>query len=319
MRDDREISSGKKLRILFSGGEDKRILAACGELKKDAAISPVILGRREAIAKTAKELGIDIQELEVVDIDGSPNFVDIVKAYIEIRNGQVTIEDAHKILRYSNYFGMMMLYKGYVDGFISGSENSVIDVVKPAMRIIGTEPWIEKISGAALMVKGKEAYLMADCFVHMNPDSDTLADVAVETEETARKLGLDPKVAMLSFSTKGSAKHELVNKVTVAAEKAKKMNPSMELDGELQFDAAFVDSVGMKKAPGSNVAGKANVFVFPSLEAANIGYKIGESFGGFQAVGTIIQGLNKPVGVISEDTAPETIVALSRVIARLAR
>lgn len=311
--------AGKKMRILFSGGEDRRILTTCIEMKKEGIITPIILGRRNDVEDTAKKTGIDFRDLDFVDIDGSPNFWDIVKSYMEIRNGQVTVEDAHKILRYTNYFGMMMLYNGYVDGFISGSENSVIDVVKPAMRIIGTESGIERVSGGVLMVKGEEIYLMADCFVHMDPDSDVLADIAVETEETARKLGMEPRIAMLSFSTKGSAKHELVDKVTVAAEKAKSMNPNMELDGELQFDAAFVDSVGKQKAPGSKVAGKANVFVFPSLEAANIGYKIGQSLGGFRAVGTIIQGLKKPVGAICEEADEETIMALAKVIAQLAR
>ena len=310
--------TGERMRILFSGGEDKRILSACIDLEREGILSPVILGRRKDVENTAKEIGIDFQSLDFVDIDGSPNFLDIVKSYMEIRNGQVTVEDAHKILRYSNYFGMMMLFNGYVDAFVSGSENSVIDVVKPAMRIIGTKPGIEKISGGVLMLKEEEAYLMADCFVHMNPDSETLANIAVETEDTARKLGINPKVAMLSFSTKGSAKHELVDKVTRATEMAKSINPSLELDGELQFDAAFVDSVGKKKAPGSNVAGKANVFIFPSLEAANIGYKIGENLGGFKAIGTIVQGLKKPVATVSEEADQEAIIALAKVIAKLA-
>ena len=218
-----------------------------------------------------------------------------------------------------NYFGTMMVYKGYADGLVSGAVGTTADTVRPALQIIKTVPGMSRTSGAFFMLRDDEMYLMADCAINIDPNSDDLAEIAVASDKTARQFGMEPKIAMLSFSTKGSASHELVDKVANATAKALEMNPELQLDGELQFDAAFVPSVGEKKAPDSKVAGHANVFVFPSLEAGNIGYKIGQRFGGFEAVGPVLQGLNSPVNDLSRGCNEEEVISLAKVTAAQAK
>ena len=182
---------------------------------------------------------------------------------------------------------------------VSGAVHSTGSTVRPALQIIKTKPNAHRISGAFLMQKGDQRYIFADCAINIELDADTMAEVAVQSAETAKIFGIDPKVALLSFSTKGSAKGEMVTKVAEATEKVHEMEPDLPADGEMQFDAAVVPSVGELKAPGSKVAGHANVFIFPSLEAGNIGYKIAQRFGGFTAVGPILQGLNAPIADLS--------------------
>ncbi len=310
---------GKNARIVFPEGQDKRILGACARLSEEGIITPVVLGKRSEVEATAKEIGVDLSKLEFVEIDTSDKFDELVEAFVERRKGKATLEDAQKILKTPNYFGTMMVFKGYADGLVSGAAGTTADTVRPALQIIKTVPGMSKTSGAFFMVRGDEMYLMADCAINIDPDADDLAEIAVASDKTARQFGMDPKIAMLSFSTKGSASHELVDKVTQATEKAHKMNPDMALDGELQFDAAFVPAIGEKKAPGSEVAGHANVFVFPSLEAGNIGYKIGQRFGGFDAIGPVLQGLNSPVNDLSRGCNEDEVVSLAKVTAAQAK
>ena len=198
---------------------------------------------------------------------------------------------------------------------VSGAVHATGDTVRPALQIIKTKPGSHRISGAFIMQKGEERYVFADCAINIELDAPTMAEVASQSAETAKLFGIDPKVAMLSFSTKGSAKGDMVTKVAEATKLAKEANPDLAIDGELQFDAAFVPSVGELKAPGSDVAGHANVFIFPSLEAGNIGYKIAQRFGGFEAIGPVLQGLNAPVADLSRGTDEEAVYKVALITA----
>ena len=319
IKDITEKLKGKDARIVFPEGEDKRILGACARLAEEGVVKPVVLGKKSEVEATAKEIGVDLSALEFVDIEKSDKFDELCEAFVERRKGKVAPEDAKNILMTPNYFGTMMVYKGYADGLVSGAVGTTADTVRPALQIIKTVPGMSRTSGAFFMLRDDEMYLMADCAINIDPNSDDLAEIAVASDKTARQFGMEPKIAMLSFSTKGSASHELVDKVANATAKALEMNPELDLDGELQFDAAFVPSVGEKKAPDSKVAGHANVFVFPSLEAGNIGYKIGQRFGGFEAVGPVLQGLNSPVNDLSRGCNEDEVISLAKVTAAQAK
>lgn len=301
--------------IVFPEGEDERILAAAVKLNNEKVLKPVVLGKLAEIEATAKAENINIEGLEIIDPETSNNIDELVEKFVERRKGKVDEAGAREILKDPNYFGTMLVYAGKAQGMVSGAVHTTGETVRPALQIIKTKPGFSRTSGSFLMLKGEEKYLMADCAINIELDEDGLAEVAVISEETARLFGIDPKVAMLSFSTKGSASHDLVTKVANATEKAKKLNPEMKVDGELQFDAAFVPAVGAKKAPGSEVAGNANVFIFPSLEAGNIGYKIAQRFGGFEAVGPILQGLNSPVNDLSRGCNTDEVYSLAIITA----
>ena len=306
---------GKKPTIVFPEGNDRRVLRAAIRLYEEGDIKPIVLGNRKEIDTLAKNEGLELKGLEVIDPERYDRFEAMVHAFVARRAGKVTIEDAREILKNPNYFGTMLIYLSQADGMVSGAIHTTGDTVRPALQIIKTKEGVSRVSGAMIMIKGDEMLLMADCAINPDLDEDSLAELAVVSEKTARQFGMDPKVAMLSFSTKGSAKHERVDIVRNATEKAKKMNPDMVIDGEMQFDAAYVESVGAQKAPDSPIKGDANVFIFPSLEAANIGYKIGQRLGGYEAVGPILQGLNKPVNDLSRGTSEDEVYALAIITA----
>ncbi|KXO15955.1 phosphate acetyltransferase [Peptoniphilus sp. GNH] len=309
----------KGAKIVFPEGADRRILSACKRLKEEGVIEPIVLGKKAEVEKMAEELKIDLSKLNFRDPETDPEFESLSQAFFERRKGKVTIEEAKEILKNPNYFGTMLVFTEKADGMVSGAVGTTGDTVRPALQIIKTKPGISKVSGSFIMIRGQERYLMADCAINIDPTEDDLAQSAIASKETAKKFGIDPKIAMLSFSTKGSASHPFVDKVVNATKKALEMDPSLVLDGELQFDAAFVESVGAKKAPGSKVAGHANVFIFPSLEAGNIGYKIAQRFGGFEAIGPILQGLNKPVNDLSRGCNEDEVVALAKITAAQAK
>ncbi|MHC5099629.1 phosphotransacetylase, partial [Peptoniphilus genitalis] len=209
----------------------------------------------------------------------------------------------------------MLVYMEKAKGLVSGAAHTTADTVRPALQIIKTKPGYKRCSGAFIMIRNEELYLMADCAINTDLDAEGLAEVAVVSNETAKQFGIDPKVAMLSFSTHGSASHERVTMVAEAAKMAAERNPEMAVDGELQFDAAFIERVAKKKAPDSKVAGHANVFIFPNIEAGNIGYKLAQYFGGFKAVGPILQGLNAPVNDLSRGCVEDEAYALAIITA----
>lgn len=306
---------GKNVRIVLPEGKEPRILEAASRLHKEGILVPVLVGSVDAIKAVAAEKNIDIEGVKIVDPANYDEFDAMVDSFVERRKGKATVEDAKKKLLDENYFGTMLTYMGKVDGMVSGAVHSTGDTVRPALQIIKTKPGVSRTSGAFVMMKGDTRYIFGDCAINIELDAEGLAGVAVESAKTAKMFGIDPKVAMLSFSTKGSAKHDLATKVEEATKLAHELDPELELDGELQFDAAIVESVGNQKAPGSKVAGHANVFIFPSLEAGNIGYKIAQRLGGFEALGPILQGLNKPITDLSRGCNAEDVYKLSIITA----
>lgn len=292
---------GQNKTIVFPEGEDKRVLGAAVRLQNDGLIKPILLGKRADIEKTAKDNDWDISALSILDPAEYPeeDKKAMFDALLERRKGKNTPEQVTEMLKDVSYFGTMLVYMGKADGMVSGAVHSTGSTVRPALQIVKTKPGAHRISGAFLMIKGDQRYIFADCAINIELDAPTMAEVAVQSADTAKLFGIDPKVALLSFSTKGSAKGDMVTKVAEATKKVHEMAPDLPADGELQFDAAFVPEVGELKAPDSKVAGHANVFVFPSLEAGNIGYKIAQRFGGFTAVGPILQGLNAPIADLS--------------------
>lgn len=304
-----------KPEIVFPEGDDPRILRAAIRLNEDGDIKPIVLGDKKELEALAEKEGVKLGDLEILDPANYEAKDEMVKAFVERRKGKATEAQAAEILKDHNYFGTMLIYMGKAKGLVSGAAHTTADTVRPALQIIKTKEGYNRCSGAFIMLRGEEMYLMADCAINIDLDAEGLAEVAVVSNETARQFGMDPKIAMLSFSTKGSASHERVTMVAEATKMAKEKNPDMAIDGELQFDAAFVESVAKKKAPGSEVAGHANVFVFPNIEAGNIGYKIAQRFGGFEAIGPILQGLNAPVNDLSRGCVEDEVYSLAIITA----
>ncbi|WP_020154453.1 phosphate acetyltransferase [Caldibacillus debilis] len=307
---------GKNKRIVFPESSDERILKAACRLSEEKLLIPVLIGNRQEIEKQAVELGLSLDGTETVDPAGYGDMEGLVEKFVERRKGKITVEEARRLLREDvNYFGTMLVYAGQADGLVSGAAHSTADTVRPALQIIKTKPGVNKTSGAFIMVRGEEKYVFADCAINIVLDSRDLAEIAVESAKTAKIFGIEPKVAMLSFSTKGSARSPETEKVIEAVKIAKEMQPDLVIDGEFQFDAAFVPSVAKRKAPDSVIQGDANVFIFPSLEAGNIGYKIAQRLGNFEAIGPILQGLNAPVNDLSRGCNEEDVYKLALITA----
>lgn len=306
---------GKNLRIVFPEATDERILKAAVRLQQENLVEPVFLGAAEEIQKAALAAGVTTSQIKILDPNNYSDFEQMVDAFVERRHGKNTKEQAQKMLRDPNYFGTMLVFLGQVDGMVSGAVHPTGDTVRPALQIIKVKPGLTRTSGAFIMQKDDQRYLFADCAININPNSQELAEIAVTSAKTAQLFDIDPKVALLSFSTKGSAKSDEVTKVAEAAKLAQQMDPDLALDGELQFDAAFVPKVAQQKAPNSAVAGQATVFVFPELQSGNIGYKIAQRFGGFEAIGPVLQGLNKPVSDLSRGCNEEDVYKLSLITA----
>ncbi|WP_066056946.1 phosphate acetyltransferase [Robertmurraya korlensis] len=311
----KEKVSGQNMKIVFPEGLDERIISAAGRLAEENVLTPILVGNIEAIEAKAKELGASLEKAEIYDPSQFAMMDELVASFVERRKGKVSEEDARKILLDENYFGTMLVYSNKADGLVSGAAHSTADTVRPALQIIKTKEGVRKTSGVFVMVREDEKYVFADCAINISPDAQDLAEIAVESAKTARMFDIEPRVAMLSFSTKGSAKSPETEKVSAAVQEAKLRDPLLVLDGEFQFDAAFVPSVAKKKAPDSVIQGDANVFVFPSLEAGNIGYKIAQRLGNFEAVGPILQGLNRPVNDLSRGCNEEDVYKLSLITA----
>ena len=306
---------GKNVRIVLPEGKEPRILQATKRLVKETDVIPVLLGKPEKIKIYLEIEGIH-EGYEVIDPDHYDKFDDMVASLVERRNGKITEEEATRLLSEDvNYFGVMLVYMGLVDGMVSGALHSTAATVRPALQIIKTRPNVTRTSGAFLMVRGTERYLFGDCAININPDAEALAEIAINSAITAKMFGIEPKIAMLSYSSKGSGFGENVDKVVAATKRAHELRPDLEIDGELQFDAAFHPETAALKAPGSKVAGHATVFIFPSIEAGNIGYKIAERLGGFSAVGPVLQGLNKPVNDLSRGCSSDDVYNLTLITA----
>lgn len=305
----------QKKRIVFPEAMDERILKAASRLAEESQVAPILIGNEEKVKQKATAVEANIVNCEIIDPDKYDKFDDMVQSFVERRKGKATEEDARKLLKDENYFGTMLVYMNEADGLVSGAAHSTADTVRPALQIIKTKEGVKKTSGVFIMVRGDEKYVFADCAINIAPTSEDLAEIAVESAVTANLFGIEPRVAMLSFSTKGSAKSPETEKVETAIHLAKEKNNELVIDGEFQFDAAFVPEVAKKKAPDSPIQGDANTFIFPSLEAGNIGYKIAQRLGNFEAVGPVLQGLNRPVNDLSRGCNEEDVYKLALITA----
>ncbi|MCE5034595.1 phosphate acetyltransferase [Staphylococcus cohnii] len=315
-----EKLSGKNVKIVLPEGEDERVLTAATQLQSTDYVTPVLLGNETNVNALAKDKGLDISNLEIIDPETSELKQELVSAFVERRKGKATEAQAQEMLKDVNYFGTMLVYTGKAEGLVSGAAHSTGDTVRPALQIIKTKPGVTKTSGIFFMIKGEEQYIFGDCAINPTLEAQDLAEIAVESAKSAQSFGMSPRVAMLSFSTKGSAKSDDVEKVsnavTLAQEKVETDQlKDVVIDGEFQFDAAIVPEVAKKKAPDAQIQGDANVFIFPSLEAGNIGYKIAQRLGGYDAVGPVLQGLNSPVNDLSRGCSIEDVYNLSIITA----
>lgn len=303
--------SGNRIKIVFPEGTDRRVLRASVRLSETDYVHPIVLGSKDEIQELANSEGVDIEGLELIDPTVSDLTEELVQALVERRKGKLNEAEARELLKTVNYFGTMLVFTGKADGLVSGAAHSTADTVRPALQIIKTKPGVSKTSGIFFMSRDEELYVMGDCAINPTLTAEELAEVATETVLTAQRFGMTPKVALLSFSTKGSAVTPETEKVALATEIAQKNLPDIMIDGEFQFDAAFVPSVAEKKAPDSALKGDANVFIFPSLEAGNIGYKMAQRLGGFEAYGPILQGLNAPVNDLSRGCSEDEVFNLA--------
>ena len=313
----REKIVSKNVRIVFPEGNDERVVRAAARLKFEGLIEPIILGDATEVRNLLTKLGFADQDYTIINPEDYTDFEHMKQEFVEIRKGKATIEDAEQLLKDVNYFGVMLVKLGLADGMVSGAIHSTADTVRPALQIIKTKPGISRTSGVFLMNRETtdQRLIFADCAINIEPDEQELAEIAINTPDTAKIFDIDPKIAMLSFSTKGSAKASQVEKVQEATRIAKELRPEITLDGELQFDAAFVPTTAKIKAPESDVAGQANVFIFPDLQSGNIGYKIAQRLGMFDAIGPILQGLNMPVNDLSRGSSAEDIYKLAIITA----
>ncbi|WP_257347527.1 phosphate acetyltransferase [Pseudalkalibacillus decolorationis] len=301
--------------IVFPEGNDERVLEAAARLANEKIIKPILIGNTDLVRESFIKTGVNLDHVDIISPETYEGFDELVNLFMKRRKGKVNEPEAREILQDVNYFGTMLVYTGRADGLVSGASHSTADTVRPALQIIKTKEGIKRTSGAFLMVKKEERYVFADCAININPSASDLAEIATASAETARVFAIDPKVAMLSFSTKGSAKSDETDKVVETVQMLDELEVDFPYDGELQFDAAFVPEIAAKKAPNSALTGKANVFVFPGLESGNIGYKMVQRLGGFEAIGPILQGLNKPVNDLSRGCNSEDVYKLALITA----
>ena len=320
----RENAKTANKRIVLPEGEEERTLKAAETILGEGIAQLVLIGNPDTIKAEAEKFGLkNIQKAEIVNPKTFENKQQYAELMAQIRGSKgMTVEKALKQLDSPYYLGTLMIKAGHADGMVAGAICSTADTIRPALQYIKTAPGVSTVSGAFVVVVKDKNYgqdgvlLFADCAVNIAPNAEQLADIAIISAKTAKALaGIDPKVAMLSFSTKGSAQHEMVDKVTEATKIAQERAPELEIDGELQADAAMVQKVADLKAPGSKVAGNANVLVFPSLEAGNIGYKLVQRLAGADAVGPILQGMAAPVNDLSRGCYVEDIVNMVAITA----
>lgn len=309
-------------KIVFTEGTDARILEASARLLSGTFLTPVLVGNPDAVAAAAEDAGFNIRGAEIIDPENFAEMDKMVATLVELRKGKVDDAQAHTLLRQGNYFGTMLVKMGYADALLGGATYSTADTVRPALQIIKTKPGSKMVSSCFILVRpsatgDREVLAMGDCAINIKPNEDELVEIALQTANTAREFGMDPKVAFLSYSTMGSGKGEDVDKMRNAFVKARAAAPELAMEGELQFDAAVSPRVANTKCPNSPVAGHANTFIFPDINAGNIGYKICQRMGSFEAYGPILQGLNAPINDLSRGCNAQEVYSMSIITAGL--
>ena len=319
-----EILKANPRKIVFTEGPDPRILEAADRLKKGGFLTPVLIGNVDEVKAAAAAGGFDIEGLDILDPATFEDMDDMVARMVELRKGKMDEQQCRDALSKGNYFGTMLVKMGYADALLGGATYSTADTVRPALQLIKTKPGNKSVSSVFIMVRehedGSEPEIlgMGDCAINIKPSAEEIAECAVESAKTAKIFGVDPKVAMLSYSTKGSGAGEDVDKMVEATKLAQEAAPELDIDGELQFDASVSPVVAEKKCKGSKVAGQANVFIFPDINAGNIGYKIAQRLGGFDAYGPVLQGLNAPINDLSRGCNAEEVYTMAIITAALA-
>ncbi|MBU5454035.1 phosphate acetyltransferase [Caproiciproducens sp. MSJ-32] len=311
-----ESAKADKKRIVLPEGDEERTLKAAEKINNLSLAYPVLVGNIDEIKRKAENLGVNIEGIEIIDPNTSEKLEEYVNKFYELRkNKGMTLEKANQIVRDPLYFGTMMVKLDDADGMVSGAVHTTGDLLRPGLQIVKTAPGVSVVSSFFIMMVPNAKYgeegmlLFSDCAVNPNPTAEQLAAIAIATADTAKNLcGIEPRVAMLSYSTMGSANGELVEKVRKATEIAKELRPDLLIDGELQLDAAIVESVAAQKAPNSKVAGKANVLIFPDLQSGNIGYKLVQRFANAEAIGPMCQGFAKPINDLSRGCSVDDIV-----------
>ncbi len=309
--------------LVFTEGADARILEATARLKKDGFLTPILVGNVAEVEAAATAGGFDIAGVSIIDPMTYEKMDDMVATMVDLRKGKMSPEDCLKNLQKGNYFGTMLVKMGVADALLGGATYSTADTVRPALQLIKTKPGNNNVSSCFILNRinadgTDERLCMGDCAIQINPDEDALVETALECAKTAKVFDIDPKIAFLSYSTKGSGKGDDVDKVRNACEKAKAAAPELAIDGEMQFDAAVSPTVGQLKFPGSAVAGYANTFIFPEIQSGNIGYKIAQRLGGYAAFGPILQGLNAPINDLSRGCDADEVYKMAIITCALA-
>ena len=303
--------------IVFTEGTDARILDAASKLSTGGILSVILLGEEATVKKAAEDGGFDIGKCQIIDPEQYDEMDAMVDEMVTLRKGKMTADEVREALKKSNYFGTMLVKMGKADCLLGGATYSTADTVRPALQLIKTKPGNKIVSSCFIMVRDDSKLAMGDCAINISPNEDELAEIAVETAKTAKVFGIEPKVAMLSYSTYGSGKGDMVTLVANATKKVKEAAPDLDVDGELQFDAAVAPEVAKVKCSGSKVAGQANTFIFPDINAGNIGYKIAARLGGYEAIGPILQGLNAPINDLSRGCNAQEVYKMALVTAAL--
>ena len=308
--------------IVFTEGPDARIQEAAARLMKEDLMDVILVGNVDEVKAAAEKNGFDVSKAEIIDPKTYAGMDEMVEKMVALRKGKMTADECRAALQKGNYFGTMLVKMGYADALLGGATYSTADTVRPALQIIKTKPGSKIVSSCFILVRpsatgDREVLAMGDCAINIKPTEDELVEIAVETAETAKTFGIDPKIAFLSYSTLGSGKGEDVDKMRNACAKAKALRPDLEMDGELQFDAAVSPKVAHTKCPDSTVAGHANTFIFPDINAGNIGYKICQRMGSFAAYGPILQGLNAPINDLSRGCNAQEVYSMAIITAGL--
>ncbi len=310
-------------KIVFTEGTDPRILEASARLLSGTFLTPILIGSETAIRSAAEDAGFNIRGAEIYDPEHYEKMDAMVEKMVELRKGKMTADECRAMLKKGNYFGTMLVAMGIADSLLGGATYSTADTVRPALQLVKTKPGNSIVSSCFILVRpyatgGNMVLAMADCAINIDPTEDELVEIASETVQCAKIFGVDPKVAFLSYSTFGSGKGPAVDKMRNAAEKAKAAMPEVPIEGELQFDAAVSPRVAETKCPNSSVAGYANTFIFPDISAGNIGYKIAQRLGSFEAYGPILLGLNAPINDLSRGCNAQEVYSMAIITAALA-